>query len=50
MPEQHGADDGNRKPSFDLGMLRQIGDPAAAEIGPFNHTFCRPHLADDPLQ
>jgi hypothetical protein len=26
MPEQHRIDDGDRKPFFDLGMPRQIGD------------------------
>ena len=33
MSEQHGIENRDRKPSFDLGMLRQIRDAAAAEIG-----------------
>src|SRR5208282_2083119 len=50
MSEQYGIDNRDREPSFDLGMLRQIGNAPAAEIDPFDNSFCGPHLADDPFQ
>ena len=50
MPEQHGVDDGDWKPPFDLGVLRRISDPAVAGSARSITPGCRPHLADDSLQ
>ena len=50
VPEQHGIENRDREPPLDLGVLRQIGDPTTAEIGPFDDPLCRSHLADDSLQ
>jgi len=35
---------------FDLGMLRQIRDTAAVELGAFDPTLGRPHPTDDAFQ
>ena len=49
MAEQHGLDHRNRKAPFDFGVLREVGDTAAAQTVRLDQTVRRPQHADHPL-